>query len=449
MIVLGLGSNTGDRLQNLRHAYYLLQKNPDFKIESVSPVYQSQAQLPNHVPLEWNRPYFNTAIRCSTMLKPTVALKALQTIEVNMGRDAQHAHWSPRVIDIDILFWSDYPSINTQELTLPHPFLFKRPFALWPLEDVVPEKIMVNLIDSTTGETAHAIAKSWGSKFAQQSAPFDTYQINHRIDTPYIMGIVNATPNSFSDGGKYLDPEPALQKSIELFNAGADILDIGAESTRPNNTDTLSTEAQWQRLKPILHDLNNYWRGKIFRPKISVDTRCPIVAEKALHFDVDFINDVTGFTNPLMLDVVKDSLVELVFMHHLSVPPRANETLPLLQDPIQVMKQWAMDRLQVFSDRNISHKRLIFDPGIGFGKTPHQNMEIIKRANELESIGLPILIAHSRKSFLKQFIDLPAARRDIETVILSNYLSQRNIHYLRVHHVDWAMRSFKVLKTLL
>ena len=449
MIIIGLGSNAGDRLQHLRDAYKILQKSKFFDVAAVAPIYSSQAQLPDDAPCHWNRPYLNTAVRCSTTLKPQQALKQLKAMEVKMGRDAKHEHWAPRVIDIDILFWSEYLSLNSEALTLPHSFLFERPFALWPLEDLVPEKIMVNLVDINTHRTAKEISKAWGSRFDRKFAPFKTYQLNHRIDTPYMVGILNITPNSFSDGWECFEPERALQRGIDLFNAGADILDIGAESTRPHHQDSLSVEEEWQRLYPVLQKIQAHWKGKIFRPKISVDTRSPIVAEKALHFDIDFINDVTGFTNPLMLDVVQKSSVKLIFMHHISIPPLADKTLPLTEDPIKIIKEWANNQRKKFVDRKIDEKRLIFDPGIGFGKTPDQSVEILKRANEFQSIGIPVLIGHSRKSFLEKFVSFPASKRDVETATLSTYVVQKNIDYLRVHHVEWTMRSLKIARALL
>jgi 2-amino-4-hydroxy-6-hydroxymethyldihydropteridine diphosphokinase/dihydropteroate synthase len=449
MIVLGLGSNVGDRLQHLRAVYRLLQKNKYFTVEVAAPVYLSQAQLLPNAPVNWNRPYFNTAIRCTTKLTPDDVLSQLQAIEIQMGRDAEHSQWAPRVIDIDILYWSEYPSIKSSKLTLPHAHLFERPFALWPLEDLVSDSVMASLIDYKTHRSARDISQMWGSRFDKRGIPFQTTQLNHRIDTPYIMGILNITPNSFSDGGQYIEPEKALEHAIQTFNAGADIIDVGAESTRPNNIDKLSPAEEWRRLLPVLQALTTHWKGQDFRPRMSIDTRSPVVAEKALHFDISFINDVTGFTNPAMLNVAKDSTINLIFMHALSMPPRHDNVLPLDKDPIKIMKHWATYQLERFIERGIKTRRLIFDPGIGFGKTPSQNIEIIKRVGEFHSLKLPILMGHSRKSFLEKFMTMPPEERDLETANISTYLAEKNIDYLRVHHVASTMRSLKTARTLL
>jgi 2-amino-4-hydroxy-6-hydroxymethyldihydropteridine diphosphokinase / dihydropteroate synthase len=447
MLILGLGSNVGDRLHQLRSAYRFLQESKDFNVEALAPIYMSQAQLHEGAPNDWNRSYLNTAVRCSTSLKPFIALKQLQAIEAKMGRSIKHSHWGPRTIDIDILYWSEYPSIQSEILTLPHAHLFERPFALWPLEDLVCDKIMVNLIDRKTNCAAKDISRQWNSRF-NKNAPFQTHQLNHRIDTPCIMGILNVTPNSFSDDGICLDSEKALQRSIQLFEAGANIIDIGSESTRPHNTDTLSPQEEWNRIYPVLEAIRTHWQGCDFRPKISIDTRSPRVAERALSFDIDFINDVTGFTNPLMLTIAQQSHVKLIFMHHLSIPPSKDNVLPLDKDPIDRIKIWAIDQQEKILVRGIDLDRIIFDPGIGFGKTPCQNIEIIKRANEFSSLKLPILIGHSRKSFLERFVSVPPSKRDIETAMISVTLAKKNIDYLRIHDVESTMRALKVAKVL-
>ena len=448
MIILGVGSNQGDRLSHLRLAYRLLSESKDFTVEAVSPVYMSNAELPHDAPPLWNCPYLNVAIRCSTALKPIDALNKLKSIETKMGRDPEHERWSPRLIDIDILFWADKRRVNEKSLQLPHQRLFDRPFALWPLEDIVPERTLDKIVDFQLQRNARDISKMWGSRFDGKSAPFKTRQIHHRVDTPYMVGILNVTPNSFSEGGLYFDQDKAFQHMLRLFDSGADVIDIGAESTRPHNQDRLSLKEEWNRLSPILKKYQSYFKGQAFKPKISIDTRSAYVAENALKFDIDFINDVSALEDPLMIDVVKEANVQLIFMHNLGIPPSKQKVLPQISAPLEVIKQWAEDKKEMLINKGVEKSHLIFDPGIGFGKTPKQNIEIIQKINELKSLKLPILVGHSRKSFLEYFTHHPPDERDLETAYLGAYLAHQGVEYLRVHDVPSVMQCLKVNKAL-
>jgi 2-amino-4-hydroxy-6-hydroxymethyldihydropteridine diphosphokinase/dihydropteroate synthase len=445
MLVIGLGTNQGDRLQNLRDCYRLLLQEKNITVKAVSPIYFSHAQMPAGAPAGWDRPYLNMALQCDSDLNTLDTLKVFKKIEGCMGRQAQYQTWSPRIMDIDILYW---PNRLHHGVNIPHPLLFERPFALWSLEDLICEKEMAALHDPKTKRSALDISRSWGSRFDKQ-APFKTHQIQHRIDIPQMMGILNITPNSFSDGGLYLDKKNALEKMVGLFEAGAEIIDLGAESTRPNNQDVLSPEVEWKRLLPILKQCESYWQHQVLRPKISVDTRSVLVAEKALQFNIDFINDVSGLTCPEMINVVKDAQVKLIFMHHLSIPPTQENRLPINKSPVPIIAGWALNRINVLSDQGISSERLIFDPGIGFGKTPKQNLEIIKNICSFSPLNLPILVGHSRKSFLQQFTSRQPAERGIESAVISQYLSHCNVDYLRVHDVYETMQLFKVTRALI
>lgn len=230
------------------------------------------------------------------------------------------------------------------------------------------------------------------------------------------------TPDSFSDGGKYDSVKAALQHIEQLIEDGADVIDIGAESTRPGAT-ALSAEDEWQRLEPLMETLDV--GGAIF----SLDTRHPENAARALDKGFYWINDVSGLRNTPMLDAVKHYDCKLVMMHSLSVPADKNVILPDDADVIETLLEWSKKHVAWLERHGIRRHRLIMDPGLGFGKNARQSGQVIERFIELKACGLPILIGHSRKSFLGE------GDRDAGTLAVSRQLIGKDVEYLRVHDV--------------
>jgi 2-amino-4-hydroxy-6-hydroxymethyldihydropteridine diphosphokinase/dihydropteroate synthase len=437
MFILGLGSNLGPPLDNFRLAIKLLSKTHSITVKKISSVYQSDALLPTNAPADWNKPYLNLAIACESKLTPDEVLREIKKIEEGIGRTSS-ATWSPRIIDIDILAWEQL--IYKQEnLQIPHAELCNRPFALWPLLDLLPnwQHPLQNISE---------IIKHWGSRFSG-NAPFHTQQIPHRLDTPALVGVLNITPDSFSDGGQFNTPKNALAHVETLFNAGAEIIDIGAESTRPNAT-LITPEQEWNLLQPTLQIIQEQWREKIFKPKISIDTRHYQVAEKALQFNIDWLNDVTGFADKNICNVAADSNVKCVVMHSLSIPPSQQKVLDPTKDPCEQILNWMRERLDALLKYGIKSDQIIFDPGIGFSKTPQQSLTLLKNIEKLRALNMPLLIGHSRKSFLKPFGDTQPQERDLETALLSFYLGQHAVNYLRVHNVEFNARAMRILEKL-
>lgn len=239
-----------------------------------------------------------------------------------------------------------------------------------------------------------------------------------------LVAIVNVTPDSFSDGGVAFAPEDAA-RAIEKFIAdGADIIDIGAESTRPGAT-PLTAAQEWERLSPVLELLPRF-ADKV---QFSIDTRHAETAKKSLAKGADWINDVSGFCDLSMVAAVKDSECELVVMHSLSVPADKNKVLPASSDPVQEVLAFARKRLDALQGAGIARSRLIFDPGIGFGKTAEQSKELLQRIAEFKTLGVKLFVGHSRKSFLG------VGDRDEATLAISRHLIAQGIDYLRVHDV--------------
>lgn len=442
MVILGLGSNVGDRLTNLRKALNALRQLSGLHVRQVSPVYLSDALLPENAPADWDMPHLNLAIRCETTLAPLELLKQLKNIEWSIGRKPEVRHWGPRILDIDILAW-DQHVIQSDVLTVPHASLQERPFALWPLADVAPFWSFP-LEGMNHGKTAAEICEKWGSRFSGE-APLRTRQIYQRVDTPQLMGVVNVTPDSFSDGGQFLSPEIALQQMLYLVNSGAEVIDIGAESTAPNAV-TLSADSEWARLEPVLAIFKSACQKFIIPPKISVDTRHAHVAAKALQAGVDWINDVTGLQDPAMREVVASSSADCVMMHHVSIPPSRDQVIPPNLNGVDTVYQWAERQIHLLEKAGIARSRIIFDPGIGFGKTAPQSLALIKNISVFTALGTRILVGHSRKSFLTLFTQYPAAERDVETLAATLYLATQPVDYIRLHNVGVCARGLRVAK---
>lgn len=436
MLILGLGSNIGDRLKHLRHALLAIKQIAGVSVEQVSPVYMSDAQLPDNAPSDWNKSFLNCALRCETSLAPDELLTALHKIELEIGRAPEHEKWSPRVLDIDILVW-DNEIIDSETLTIPHPHLCERPFALWPLADLIPlwqhpqQKL-----------SAEQLVEKWGSRFSGE-APFHTRQINQRIDTPALVGIINVTPDSFSDGGKFTSAELALQQAIHLVEAGAEILDIGAESTAPSSP-RISTQTEWERLQPALTAVLAARKHFLIPVIISVDTMHAETATKAIALGVDWINDVSGLSNPAMRAAVRDSNVDCVVMHHLTIPPVRGATIPRDQDPVDFLFRWSQQHIEFLEKDGIASNRIIIDPGIGFGKSTGQALAIINHANKFSELGVRVLIGHSRKLFMANLSPVPAPERDLETLIMTMRLAEQTIDYIRVHNVEMSARALRI-----
>ncbi len=400
-VILGLGSNIGNRRNHLRKAIAELAEY----IENIhiSSIYESEALLPENAPPEWNTPFCNMAIAGATSLAPHDLLRVVKQIEKKLGRN-KIGHWCPREIDIDILAMEDL-IIEEENLSIPHKELLKRDFALVPFAEIVPEWI-------------HPIIKK---TIKELSANLPASNIK-KITKPKLVGIINVTPDSFSDGGENILPQAAIANIKRLIAEGADIIDIGAESTRPNAT-AISQEEEWRRIEPVFAGL-----GKISVP-ISIDTRYAGTAKKALLLGASWINDVSGFANPEIIEAVRNSNCKLVVMHSLSVPADKNIILPLGYDPVQLLLDWAKERFAELGRAGISRDRIIFDPGIGFGKSAEQSLVIIKNVARFKELGVSILIGHSRKSFMGK------ETGDDATIEISQFLAENSVDYLRVHNV--------------
>lgn len=258
----------------------------------------------------------------------------------------------------------------------------------------------------------------------------------------HIMGILNVTPDSFSDGGKYLIPELAIERGIQMAEYGADIIDIGAESTRPG-AEPISIEVELQRIIPVLEGLL-----KQVAVPISVDTYKSSVAETVLKIGANMINDISGLRfDPKMKEVVSKFQVPVVIMH-IKGQPRNMQQNPYYDDLISEIYGYLAESIQLAELAGIKREKIIVDPGIGFGKRLSDNYEILRRLDEFKKLDCPILIGPSRKSFIGNVLELPPDQRLEGTIAAVAIGIQNGAHIVRVHDVQEVSRACRIIDIL-
>jgi dihydropteroate synthase len=245
-----------------------------------------------------------------------------------------------------------------------------------------------------------------------------------------LMGVVNVTPDSFSDGGRYLDSGRAIGHGIELADEGAEILDIGGESTRPG-ADPVGADEELARVYPVIQGL------AAARPQaqISIDTSKAAVAVAALDAGATIVNDVTALRgDPKMAQVIAEAGVDCCLMHMLG-EPRTMQLDPRYEDVVGEVKAFLEERLAFAVSEGIAEERIILDPGIGFGKTVEHNLELLRRLHELVALGRPVMIGTSRKSFLGRLTGRSVDQRLAGTIASCVVAYEHGARLFRVHDV--------------
>jgi len=264
-----------------------------------------------------------------------------------------------------------------------------------------------------------------------------------------IMGVLNVTPDSFSDGGAYLDTEAAIARALQLEQDGADILDVGGESTRPGAT-PVSVDAEHRRVLPVIEGL----RGKLRIP-ISVDTRRAAVAEAALAAGAEIVNDVSGLrSDPRLAEVARRARAALILMH-MRGTPRTMQRKPFAREILRDVTSGLRNSMALARRSGIAKSRLVLDPGIGFGKSHEQNFDILARLPELARLGCPIVIGTSRKAFLGKAVAKPGEPpsppedRLLGTAATVTASILGGAHIVRVHDVAEMARVARVADRLI
>lgn len=270
--------------------------------------------------------------------------------------------------------------------------------------------------------------------------PGVTWQLG---DSPKIMGIVNVTPDSFSDGGCFLDPVRAADHAAELVAQGADIVDIGGESTRPGAT-PISEDEEMRRVLPVIERV----ASRIAVP-VSVDTRRAEIARRALDAGAVIINDVSGLTfEASMPSVCAQGHAGVVCMHMLGTPETMQQN-PHYEDVVAEITAYLALRLDVLEQAGIPRDRIVVDPGIGFGKTAAHNLTILQNVERFRSLGRPVLIGHSRKRFLGKLLGRPIDELLAGTIGVAIALALKGVDVLRVHDVQATRDAVSAFRALI
>ncbi|XP_009628356.1 folate synthesis bifunctional protein, mitochondrial isoform X1 [Nicotiana tomentosiformis] len=459
-VIIALGSNVGNRLQNFDEALHLMKKS-GIQITRHACLYETAPAYVTDQPR-----FLNSAVRGITKLGPHELLGVLKKIEKDMGRTTG-VRYGPRPIDLDILFYGKL-KIHSEILDVPHERIWERPFVVAPLIDLLGSDI-----DSDTVASWHSFSKHssdlfelWeklgGESLVGRNGMKRVLPVGNNLwdwsSKTSVMGILNLTPDSFSDGGKYLSVEAAVSQVRLMLSEGADIIDFGAQSTRPNAL-KITVEEELDRLIPVIEAVNKMpeVEGKL----LSVDTFYSDVASEAVKNGVHLVNDVSGGRlDSNMHSVVAALRVPFIAMHMRGDPSSMQNPENLQYN--DVCKDVAFElyeRLEEAELAGIPAWRLILDPGIGFSKNTEHNLDILTGLTTIRSeiarrsLALsraPFLIGPSRKRFLGEVCARPAAEeRDPATVaaVTTGVLNGANI--VRVHNVRYNADALRLCDALL
>jgi dihydroneopterin aldolase/2-amino-4-hydroxy-6-hydroxymethyldihydropteridine diphosphokinase/dihydropteroate synthase len=341
----------------------------------------------------------NAVLKVGTCLSPESLLVRLKEIEEHSGRNFKEIRNGPRTVDLDILYF-DTLEYKSSTLTIPHPRIQEREFVLRPLCDIAPSMSHPTLYRSN--ENLLGLLKH-----AEKSSDYPCYRVFplrsklHKIDHDgtILMGILNVTPDSFSDGGQYNSVQVAIEKVNQMIQDGAIIIDVGGQSTRPG-AEEISEEEEINRVIPVIKSIREAY------PEIclSVDTYRASVAKQALLAGADMINDVTGGNRDgdAMRKVWKEFACSVCLMHMRGTPKTMSQ-LTEYKDVVQDVREALEDLVNITIQQGTYRWNLMIDPGIGFAKTTEQNYELLRKLSDIAKGScdrLPLLVGVSRKGFI-------------------------------------------------
>ena len=260
---------------------------------------------------------------------------------------------------------------------------------------------------------------------------------------PNIMGVLNLTPDSFSDGGKFNSKKKGINQAINLINSGANLIDVGGESTRPGSK-VIKENLEWQRINKILKSLI---KKKI---PISLDTRKSQIMSKGINLGVKLINDVSGLEfDTETLNVLKKYKVPFVIQHSQGTPDNMQKN-PRYKNELLDIYDFFEKKIKLLRSKGIKHDKIILDPGIGFGKNLKHNMSLIRNISVFHSLGFPILVGNSRKRFIKELSGKNDSKlRNGGTIASSIYLMMQGVQILRIHDVNETIQGLKIFKNII
>jgi dihydropteroate synthase len=258
-----------------------------------------------------------------------------------------------------------------------------------------------------------------------------------------IMGVINVTPDSFSDGGKFLETDNAVAQALELIKQGADIIDIGGESTRPG-ADVVNADEEIERVVPVIEQLRNL-NSEII---ISIDTSKSKVMQAAIQAGANFINDVNALQQEGCVEVAAKSGLSVCLMHKQG-KPKTMQNQPQYFDVLNEVIDFFRTRIESCISAGINSKNILLDPGIGFGKTLEHNLTLLKNIKQLKSLGYPVLIGVSRKSLIGEILEAEVDDRLYGSLAIAQYAYMQGADYLRVHDVKATSDVLRVTQKLI
>ncbi|KAI8064715.1 Dihydropteroate synthase-like protein [Gongronella butleri] len=434
---LAIGTNIGNRVENIYEALERLESQAQCIVTDTSFLYETPPMYYTEQPA-----FLNAVCKVATKLAPQDLLKALKDIEATMGRKESFRN-APRPIDLDILFY-DNLVMETETLTIPHASIQEREFVLYPLCDVA-KGVEHPRLYKTCGQLLSQLLKV-KAESDQGIAKIDKVvplrkDLQKWAKQTYIMGILNTTPDSFSDGGSYVDVDAACKAAKAMADQGADLIDIGGMSTRPGADDTFDEAEEIRRVVPVIEQL----RAQGFDLPISIDTFRASVAEAALAAGADMINDISGGTrDPRMLEVMARAKVPVCLMHmrgDAKTMMSKENTTYADNDVLTVVAQDLYAIMQRAIDAGVARWNIILDPGLGFAKTAAQDFVLLRHLDQLVAEdalleGFPLLMGPSRKKFIGKTtgVDNPDQRSyGTAAAVAASIAGKANI--LRVHDV--------------
>ena len=438
-VYLGLGSNLGDRYGKLIEAIEKLQAA--VKVDRISSICETEPWGYADQPC-----FLNAACGGETDLLPEELLGRVKAIELELGREPTF-RYGPRAIDIDILLYGD-EAIAREGLRVPHPHLHERDFVLFPLREIASAVVPAGQTQ-TIGALSATLDLSGVKVWANAPARVGTRWWYWGRQT-YVMGILNVTPDSFSGDGLLKRDEwltALVAQARAMMQAGAHILDVGGESTRPGS-EPLSLNDELERVVPAVRALVEAGLGPL-----SIDTYKAVVAHEALEAGAVMINDVWGLRRDTeMADLVAEREVPVIVMHNRSKSQDAAFESRLggryvgsqYDDLIPDIRRELLECVALARVAGIPDRQIILDPGIGFGKTVPQNLELLDRVREFRALGFPVLIGPSRKSFIGYTLNLPPDQRVEGTAAAVAIGIARGADIVRVHDVETMARVAKM-----